>query len=125
MHRARGRDLSSRSAASRRSSARTVPAARSRPSRWLPGEKTRLAVKTYKRSTATATEASSILDSSTAESQDDFEIIGAGNAANAAVFHTIYPSDDVDRVNARDRAGLERLERGTAALTQAGAGLCA
>jgi Bacterial Ig domain len=39
----------------------------------LPGEKTRLAVKTYKRSSTSATEASSILDSYTSESQDDFE----------------------------------------------------
>jgi hypothetical protein len=39
----------------------------------LPGEKTKVSVKTYKRTSTTATEASSILDSYTHESQDDFE----------------------------------------------------
>lgn len=39
----------------------------------LPGQKTTITSKTYKRSTETATQASSMLDSYTAESQSDFE----------------------------------------------------
>ena len=39
----------------------------------LPGEKTTIAVKSYRRSSETATDASSILDSTTTESQNEFE----------------------------------------------------
>jgi hypothetical protein len=39
----------------------------------LPGEKTKVAVKTFRRSSETETDASSILDSYTEESQEDFE----------------------------------------------------
>lgn len=50
----------------------------------LPGEKTKLSVKTYKRSTTTAKAASSVLDSYTQESAHEFERSVADERANKA-----------------------------------------